>query len=77
MLTSFSDKFLLILQATLANIRELKKGLEDIDTDKIANYTEALIEGFKTLEEYRNTESGADCNQAIMLVSDGEFIRLC
>lgn len=46
-------------------------GLEDIKTEAIANYSAALIKGFEILEDFRNLELGACCNQAIMLVSDG------
>lgn len=55
----------------MANIRELKMGLEVITTDKIANYSAALIQAFEILETYRLSDFGARCNQAIMLVSDG------
>lgn len=48
-------------------------GLEEITTESIANYSAALEEAFETLEYYRNEELGANCNQAIMLISDGEF----
>lgn len=47
-------------------------GLEEMKTDAIANYTTALTEAFEALETYRNEELGANCNQAIMLISDGE-----
>lgn len=63
-----------ILQATLANIRALKMSLETIETKDIANYTLALAEAFDALENTRNNDSsGAHCNQAIMLISDGKF----
>lgn len=58
-------------QATMANVRELKMGLEEIATDKIANYSAALTKGFEILETYRLADIGARCNQAIMMVSDG------
>lgn len=47
-------------------------GLEDIKTESIANYSAALMEAFEALEVYRNEELGANCNQAIMLISDGK-----
>lgn len=60
-----------LVQASLANIRELKMGLEEMKTDKIANYSAALHKAFEILEFYRLSDAGARCNQAIMLVSDG------
>lgn len=59
------------MQATSANIRELKLGLIDIKTSEIANFTAALTKAFEILQTYRLDRSGANCNQAIMLVSDG------
>lgn len=48
-------------------------GLDEIKTEGIANYSAALREAFESLEFCRNAEIGARCNQAIMLVSDGEL----
>lgn len=51
-------------------------GLEGVQTDLIADYKAALTAAFKALEDNRNSESNsAQCNQAIMLISDGEFIK--
>ncbi|VVC36695.1 Hypothetical protein CINCED_3A011455 [Cinara cedri] len=62
----------LLVQATLANIRELKLGVANIgDPNNISNFTEALTRAFETLEKYREGNMGAMCNQAIMLVTDG------
>ncbi|XP_077284622.1 voltage-dependent calcium channel subunit straightjacket isoform X2 [Arctopsyche grandis] len=60
-----------LVQANLANIRELKLGLESIETTGIANFSAALTKAFELLEIYREEGRGACCNQAIMLVSDG------
>ncbi|KAG4073749.1 hypothetical protein HA402_000973 [Bradysia odoriphaga] len=57
------------VQATLANIRELKMGLEEVKTEAIANYSSAIDVAFEALESSR--EDGSNCNQAIMLISDG------
>lgn len=59
------------MQATLANKRELQIGLETFYPNKIANYSAALTKAFDILQEYRQTDEGAQCNQAIMLVTDG------
>lgn len=60
-----------LVPATLDNIRSLNAGMENIETEKIANYSAALISAFEILQNYRNTDRGAGCNQAIMLISDG------
>lgn len=60
-----------LVQANLANIRELKIAMDNIDTDGIANFSAALTRAFELLEEFRERREGALCNQAIMLVTDG------
>ncbi|XP_008471009.1 voltage-dependent calcium channel subunit alpha-2/delta-4-like [Diaphorina citri] len=63
----------ILVQANLANVRELKMGVEMIgDANNIANFTVALTRAFNILENARNDKkTGADCNQAIMVVTDG------
>ncbi|XP_045527355.1 voltage-dependent calcium channel subunit alpha-2/delta-3 isoform X3 [Pieris brassicae] len=60
-----------LVQATLGNIREFKLALENFETMEIANFSAALTRAFDLLEIYRNNSGGANCNQAIMLVTDG------
>ncbi|XP_050666420.1 voltage-dependent calcium channel subunit alpha-2/delta-3 isoform X11 [Leptidea sinapis] len=60
-----------LVQATLGNIREFKLALDNFDTMEIANFSAALTRAFDLLEIYRNNSGGANCNQAIMLVTDG------
>ncbi|XP_049297306.1 voltage-dependent calcium channel subunit alpha-2/delta-3 isoform X5 [Anopheles funestus] len=60
-----------LVQANMGNIRELKLGMDNIDTNEIANVSAALTRAFELLEQFRETRNGARCNQAIMLVSDG------
>ncbi|KAI8438775.1 hypothetical protein MSG28_011164 [Choristoneura fumiferana] len=57
--------------ATMGNLRELKLGLDNFETKEIANFSAALTRAFELLEIYRNNSGGANCNQAIMLVTDG------
>lgn len=61
----------MLIQANMANIRQLKLGMDDLGTGEIANVTAALVRAFELLEEYRSAKMGARCNQAIMLISDG------
>ncbi|XP_073958462.1 voltage-dependent calcium channel subunit straightjacket isoform X8 [Choristoneura fumiferana] len=60
-----------LVQATMGNLRELKLGLDNFETKEIANFSAALTRAFELLEIYRNNSGGANCNQAIMLVTDG------
>lgn len=60
-----------LVQANMANIRELKQALHHIETSELANFTAAFTKAFEILHEYRGSKLGACCNQAIMLVSDG------
>ncbi|XP_031633434.1 voltage-dependent calcium channel subunit alpha-2/delta-3 isoform X3 [Contarinia nasturtii] len=60
-----------LVPATLDNIRSLNAGMENIETEKIANYKIALENAFETLKAFRENDEGAGCNQAIMLISDG------
>ncbi|XP_059477991.1 voltage-dependent calcium channel subunit alpha-2/delta-3 isoform X4 [Neocloeon triangulifer] len=59
-----------LVQATLANVRELKGALEELETKDIANFTTALSRAFELLQWAREERYGANCNQAIMLVTD-------
>ncbi|KAJ9593094.1 hypothetical protein L9F63_027664, partial [Diploptera punctata] len=61
----------MLVQANLANIRELKQGMKDLHTDKIANFSAVLVKAFELLQQYRENGQGAMCNQAIMLITDG------
>ncbi|XP_032664937.1 voltage-dependent calcium channel subunit alpha-2/delta-3 isoform X3 [Odontomachus brunneus] len=60
-----------LVQANLANVRELKKAISHLVTEKIANFSLALTTAFELLESFRIEREGARCNQAIMLITDG------
>ncbi|KAG5309152.1 CA2D3 protein, partial [Pseudoatta argentina] len=60
-----------LVQANLANIRELKRAISNLNTERIANFSLALTTAFELLETFRNEREGARCNQAIMLITDG------
>ncbi|GLV36977.1 straightjacket [Carabus blaptoides fortunei] len=63
-----------LVQANLANLRELREHMDGFKTENIANFSDALTVAFRLLENYRigsRNKSGAGCNQAIMLITDG------
>ncbi|XP_018575433.1 voltage-dependent calcium channel subunit alpha-2/delta-3 [Anoplophora glabripennis] len=60
-----------LVQANLANVRVLKESMTNFKTEQIANFSLALITAFELLQEYRENQKGANCSQAIMLVTDG------
>ena len=60
-----------LVQANLANVRELSEAISDLKTEQIANFSLVLNEAFELLEHFRSDRKGALCNQAIMLVTDG------
>ncbi|XP_072766737.1 voltage-dependent calcium channel subunit straightjacket isoform X2 [Anoplolepis gracilipes] len=60
-----------LVQANLANVRELKRLLAEVETERIANFSLALTNAFELLETFRVEREGARCNQAIMLITDG------
>ncbi|KAJ8956284.1 hypothetical protein NQ318_015020, partial [Aromia moschata] len=60
-----------LVQANLANVRLLKESMGTFKTEQIANFSLALITAFELLQDVRLSGKGANCNQAIMLVTDG------
>ncbi|XP_011136367.1 voltage-dependent calcium channel subunit alpha-2/delta-3 isoform X5 [Harpegnathos saltator] len=60
-----------LVQANLANVRELKRAIANLETERIANFSLALTTAFELLESFRAEKEGARCNQAIMLITDG------
>lgn len=64
----FKDK---LVQANLENVRELRNGMMESETSDIANFTSAFTTAFEILAKYNRTTQGSQCNQAIMLVTDG------
>lgn len=64
----------MLIQATPENLDTFKKSMDDIETEDIANLTEAFTKAFsllKTYREKRNCDTDSPCNQLIMLVTDG------
>jgi len=67
----------MLVQATLENLDTLKASVEEMKPEGYANLTHAFVKAFQLLDKYRelrgcsDTSSGVQCNQAIMLVTDG------
>ncbi|XP_022687695.1 voltage-dependent calcium channel subunit alpha-2/delta-3-like isoform X1 [Varroa jacobsoni] len=59
------------VQANQRNIREFKEYLNKLDTQNIANFSSALTEAFELLQRFNRSKGGSQCNQAIMLITDG------
>ncbi|XP_057336996.1 voltage-dependent calcium channel subunit alpha-2/delta-3 isoform X1 [Microplitis mediator] len=59
----------LLVQASPENVRQLKNSLYSIQSDSTANVSAAMATGFEILYKYNRTGQGAQCNQAIMLVT--------
>lgn len=55
----------------MLNVGEFKLHLENIETKANANFSAALTKAFEMLQQFKSEGYGAQCNQAIMLVSDG------
>ncbi|CAG5106549.1 Similar to Cacna2d3: Voltage-dependent calcium channel subunit alpha-2/delta-3 (Rattus norvegicus) [Cotesia congregata] len=58
-----------LVQASPENVRSLKNSLYSIQSDSTANVSAAMATSFEILYKYNRTGKGAQCNQAIMLVT--------
>lgn len=61
---------LYLLPASGRNVRHIKTNFT-ISTSGIANFSNALITAFEVLGNYQRSGLGSECNQAIMLITDG------
>ncbi|RWS24507.1 voltage-dependent calcium channel subunit alpha-2/delta-3-like protein [Leptotrombidium deliense] len=61
-----------LVQSNPQNIRIFKENLEYFETYQKANFSIALIEAFEILQFANRSKLGAQCNQAIMIVTSGE-----
>ncbi|RZC42869.1 Ankyrin repeat domain containing protein [Asbolus verrucosus] len=61
----------MLVQANNENVRWLKESLATFKSENIANFSAALVTGFEILHKYNRTGQGCQCNQAIMLITDG------
>ncbi|CAG9816549.1 unnamed protein product [Phaedon cochleariae] len=60
-----------LAQANSENIRYLKDSMGSLKPENIANFTSAFITAFEILQKYNRSGQGCQCNQAIMLITDG------
>ncbi|GFQ67871.1 hypothetical protein TNCT_305321 [Trichonephila clavata] len=60
-----------LVQANDENIREFMRHMKKIETANIANFTLSLITAFELLQKYNRSGLGTQCNQAIMIITDG------
>ncbi|XP_075214887.1 voltage-dependent calcium channel subunit stolid [Lycorma delicatula] len=61
----------MLVQATEENRREFKNMLDKVKSENVANFTSAFVTAFEILHKYNRTGMGCQCNQAIMLVTNG------
>nr|CAD7400769.1 unnamed protein product [Timema poppensis] len=66
----------MLVQATLENVNLFKEGITKQLPLSTTNFTTVMVTAFELLERYRvmrgcNDSEGVQCNQAIMLVTDG------
>lgn len=64
----FSGK---MVRATPDNMREIIAATNAIKCENVANFSGALEESFELLHKYNTSGLGSQCNQAIMLITDG------
>lgn len=64
----FSGK---MVRATPDNMREIIAATNAIKCENVANFSGALEEAFELLHRYNVSNLGSQCNQAIMLITDG------
>nr|XP_018906930.1 PREDICTED: voltage-dependent calcium channel subunit alpha-2/delta-3 isoform X2 [Bemisia tabaci] len=66
----------LLVQGTDENKNELKQALGSTGSSGVSNFTAAFVTAFEILHKYNRTRQGCQCNQAIMLISDGPSSNL-
>lgn len=60
-----------MVRATPDNKREIMAATNAIKCENVANFSGALEESFELLHRYNVSGQGSQCNQAIMLITDG------
>ncbi|XP_054168613.1 voltage-dependent calcium channel subunit alpha-2/delta-3-like [Oppia nitens] len=60
-----------LVLANEKNVRQLKDDVDKVRPTEVANFTSALMKAFDLLQVLNRTKMGCQCNQAIMLITDG------
>ncbi|CAG2161553.1 unnamed protein product [Oppiella nova] len=60
-----------LVLANEKNIRQIKEDVDKVRPTEVANFTAALIHAFDLLQVVHASKGGCQCNQAIMLITDG------
>ncbi|KAK4337246.1 hypothetical protein RND71_043551 [Anisodus tanguticus] len=60
-----------LVEANPQNLKTIRDQLTLLNTTDIANFTLALRTAFQILKDSKNQKSSSNCNQAIMLITDG------
>ncbi|XP_017488201.1 PREDICTED: voltage-dependent calcium channel subunit alpha-2/delta-2-like [Rhagoletis zephyria] len=60
-----------LVRATKRNVLTIKGALPGLKSENPVNFTGALLEAFSTLQAVNKSGRGSQCNQAIMIVTDG------
>jgi VWA N-terminal/von Willebrand factor type A domain len=60
-----------MVRATPDNVREFVAAANALKCENAANFSGALEEAFELLHKYNVSGQGSQCNQAIMLITDG------
>ncbi|XP_072027296.1 LOW QUALITY PROTEIN: voltage-dependent calcium channel subunit alpha-2/delta-3-like [Amphiura filiformis] len=63
-----------LVQANSDNKELILGELDGFKPGGIADFSQALIEGFTLLKNFNKTDRGANCNQAIMVITDGATV---
>ncbi|VVC44398.1 Hypothetical protein CINCED_3A000365 [Cinara cedri] len=62
-----------IVQANEKNLRELRSAVTQLKFGASSNFTGALARAFDILHKFNRTGQGSQCNQAILIITDGPF----
>ncbi|XP_050440544.1 voltage-dependent calcium channel subunit alpha-2/delta-3 isoform X2 [Adelges cooleyi] len=62
-----------IVQANEKNLRDLRWAIAQSKFTGSSNFTGALARAFDILHKFNRTGQGSQCNQAILIISDGPF----
>lgn len=59
------------MRAFADNVKEMRDAVKAIKCENVANFTSGFEYAFEILRRYNQSGHGSQCNQAIMLITDG------